>query len=500
MTPEWPAVSTKTLLKHFDIEAPDIEVTDMVLDSREVAIHKLFVAVKGHSLDGREFIPQAISLGAKVILSESDSLAQHGEIQMREHSVIIAFYELSQHLSHLASLFFHAPSEKLDVTAVTGTNGKTSTTHFVCQLGELLSQPSAFIGTLGAGLLSEISDTMNTTPDAISMHRLMAAMVNKGAKQVAFEASSHALVQNRIKQVKTDVAVFTNLSRDHLDYHGDMKEYARAKRLLLRQPGLRFAVLNANEPEHLNWLKEIPNGIEPVLFGIETTISNRYKYCVARDLVFEDNGVRFTLDSSWGEGEVQSPLLGEFNVSNLLAALVAQLCLGNNFEEVISAIAKMAAVAGRIEKISQPAKPTFVVDYAHTPDALEKVLKTLKSHSSAKLWCVFGCGGDRDQGKRPMMGEVAEQYADEVVITTDNSRNENPMSIASEILQGTKNPDAIVVELDRKKAIKNTLQQADANDMVLVAGKGHETYQIIGDETIQYDERSYLKQLLQGEA
>jgi UDP-N-acetylmuramoyl-L-alanyl-D-glutamate--2,6-diaminopimelate ligase len=262
--------SVKPLLAHFGIDAPDIMISDLVLDSRDVAIHKAFIAVAGHTLDGRDFIPQAVSLGAKVIVAHCDEITRHGHVEMREQSVIVYFYQLPEKLSELAAHFYQFPANSMSVVAVTGTNGKTSTVQLISQLAHLMGERAASIGTLGAGMYSSISDTqilgntVNTTPDAITMQRLLAEFVGEGAFQVALEASSHALVQSRIKAVKTDIAIFTNLSRDHLDYHGSMAEYGLAKRLLLSQPELAYVVLNVNDAEHKNWLANIPKSTSVV--------------------------------------------------------------------------------------------------------------------------------------------------------------------------------------------------------------------------------------------
>lgn len=493
------AMDIKQLLQPFAIDAPAIEVQELVLDSRDVAIHKAFLAIKGHQLDGREFIPQAISLGAKVIIAETEVEQEHGQMQMREQSLILYFYQLSQHLSALAVRFYQQPADKLSVVAVTGTNGKTSTVQLCAQMSQHLGIRAGSIGTLGAGPVGQMTTTINTTPDAISMQSLLADMSAQGVEMVSLEASSHALVQHRIQQLKTDIAVFTNLTRDHLDYHGTMQEYAKAKRLLLKQPGLKWAVINQEDIEGKNWLDELSQQTQAVLFGFEQPLAGyQGKYCVAKDVVYSATGASFVLESSWGEITIQSALLGRFNVLNLLAAIVCQLCLGHELSAVKKAVAQLRAVTGRMELFSQQDLPAFVVDYAHTPDALEQTLKALRVHTQGELWCVFGCGGDRDQGKRPLMGEIAERLADKVILTNDNSRSEQPQQIIQDILQGCRAPQHIKTELDRKQAIAMALDTARQGDIVLVAGKGHEDYQIIGEQKVTYDEREYIRQILKG--
>jgi UDP-N-acetylmuramoyl-L-alanyl-D-glutamate--2,6-diaminopimelate ligase len=495
--------SIKPLLAGFNIEAPDLTISDLVLDSRDVAIHKGFVAIAGHALDGRNFIPQAVSLGAKVIIAESDSEDMHGHIDMREQSLIISFYQLAKKMSALAAAFYQFPANKLDVIAVTGTNGKTSTVQLTSQLGSLLGQKVASIGTLGAGqynddgALSGLDATINTTPDAISMQRILATFTGNEVSQVALEASSHALVQGRIAALKCNVAVFTNLSRDHLDYHGSMSAYAQAKRMLLLQPGLTHVVINAEDKESENWIKSSPQNVSVTLFGIDlspSSIASEHSFCIAQNVMYKSDGCHFELLTSWGKSDVHVNLLGKFNVANILAAISAQLCLGKSLEDVAKVTAYLSPVPGRMELFTHPEKATLVVDYAHTPDALEQALFALRQHCQGKLWCVFGCGGDRDKGKRSLMGEVAEQNADHVIITNDNVRNEEPLSIVDEILSGCTNPDLIQVQLDRREAIQFAQSNAQADDIVLIAGKGHEDYQIIGEKSVPYDERAFVKQ------
>ncbi|WP_158971733.1 UDP-N-acetylmuramoyl-L-alanyl-D-glutamate--2,6-diaminopimelate ligase [Paraglaciecola sp. L3A3] len=497
--------SIKPLLAHFAIDAPDIMISDLVLDSREVAIHKAFIAIKGHNCDGRDFIPQAISLGAKVILAECELEQDHGAVEMREQSLIISFFQLAEKISALAGYFFQFPANSMSVIAVTGTNGKTSVVQLTTQLAYLLGEQAASIGTLGSGVYRGnkqiLASTINTTPDAISMQKLLAEYVGEGVYQVALEASSHALVQNRIKAVKTDVAIFTNLSRDHLDYHGSMAEYAAAKRLILSQPELAYTLINANDEEYKNWLAETPNSVVKVLIGRNInpkTISKDYQYCIGNNVQYTSSGLRFSLKSSWGDCELRIALMGDFNIENILAAIAAQLCLGKNLKQIAYVAQKLSPVAGRMELFSHAQAATIVVDYAHTPDALEKALQATRQHCQGKLYCIFGCGGDRDIGKRSLMGELAEQYADHVILTDDNVRSEDPQKIIHDILSGCKNPEQIRVEHDRKKAIQLAAELTAKGDIILLAGKGHESYQIIGTQTLPYDERQYVSNFQKG--
>lgn len=499
------AQSIKPLLARFMIDAPDIMVDSLVLDSRLVSVHQAFIALKGHNQDGRDFIPQAISLGAKVIIAQCDERSEHGQVSMREQTVIVHFYQLSQQLSALAAHFYQLPANSLSVVAVTGTNGKTSVVQLCNQLAHLLGESSASIGTLGSGLYqaqqTSLLETKNTTPDAINIQRLLAEFVGEGVAQVALEASSHALVQHRLTAMKTDVAIFTNLSRDHLDYHQTMQQYAEAKRLLLQQPSLKFVLLNANDSEYLNWLKAKPSDSQIVIFGVNLashTIDPSYRYCLANNLQFTPDGVRFTLQTSWGNGELRLQMVGDFNVANVLAAIGAQLCLGKNLKSIIYVAQKLVPVAGRMEIFSAQGKANMVVDYAHTPDALEKSLRALRQHCAGRLLCVFGCGGDRDKGKRPLMGAIAQRLADQVILTDDNVRSESPEAIIQDILLGCSKPEQVLIEHSRTDAIKLAAANSGVDDIILLAGKGHETYQIIGQQSHAYDERAFVRQFQQG--
>ena len=504
--------STKALLAKFGVDAPDIRIEGLTLDSREGNTRLAFLAIKGHERDGRDFIPQAISLGARVILAQTDDSEAHGQMEMRDHSVIISLYELPQMLSALAAAFYDYPAQKMTTVAVTGTNGKTSTVQLLTQLKDALGTRSASIGTLGSSVFegdaTQWSNTpaANTTPDAIRMQYLLADFVQSEVRHTAFEASSHALVQGRLGTVKTDIAVFTNLTRDHLDYHGTMEEYGKAKRLLLCQPGLKAVVLNANDDESNKWDNVADNAISRIWTGIDESADGalfrahnnpQSRHCFATNASYHSGGCSFELVSSWGSAAISLPLFGKFNISNVLSAIGTLLAEGERFDAVVKAVNAITPVPGRMEVFPVPGAANLVVDYAHTPDALEKVLLSAKFHTAGKVWCVFGCGGDRDTGKRPLMGQAAEAGADAIVITTDNSRSEDPESIAQDIITGLKDSSLAVSIPDREQAIRHCLAHADKSDIIIVAGKGHEDYQIIGDKKTNYNERAVVARLQQ---
>lgn len=495
--------SLHALLLKFGIQAPDIRVHGLTLDSRVVNAKLAFVAVKGYAFDGRDFIEQAVELGARAVIAQANSVEEHGRISVQNQTTIIKFWELPALLSSLAAAFYDYPASKLATVAVTGTNGKTSVVQLVTQLKHALGNRTASIGTLGSGIFSESCNhepatNGNTTPDAISMQYLLAEFVQQEVHQVAYEASSHALVQNRLKQVNTDIAVFTNLSRDHLDYHLTMEAYSDAKMRLLDLPGLHTVVLNYDDPVSQHWASRAAQSIATVWTSVRHNAEPNMpqgRYCFATNVNYDQSGCQFTLTSSWGESAVKVNLLGHFNLSNLLNAAAVLLCQGERFARVVQVMTQAQPVAGRLEMFAMANCANVVVDYAHTPDALEQALLAMRQHTIGALWCVFGCGGDRDKGKRALMGQAAEQFADHRIITTDNSRSEDPEQIVSAIRTGMSKPELAIDIPDREQAIRYCLEHAAENDLILVAGKGHETYQIIGEQKTNYNERAVVARL-----
>lgn len=488
-------------LGEFALQVPPVTLQGIALDSREVINGGCFVAVQGHQLDGRTFIDNAVAKGARLVLCETKDASTHGRVNDINGVIMVDFYQLPAHLSALASAFFQQPSKQFISIAVTGTNGKTSVVNMVAQLLTHQDHTCGVMGTLGNGIFSDdfaFTESKNTTPDAVHIQSLLHQWQQSGVTHVAYEASSHALVQGRISAVHTDIAVFTNLTRDHLDYHGSMQAYAEAKRRLLQQPGLKSLVLNADDPESAEWAKRAQH-LQIVWTGCQADLSEAVMFCRAEDIQFDQQGCSFVLSSSWGRRQISMPLLGEFNVSNLLAAFAAVMLLGGDFHQVVAAVNQLRAVPGRMERFGSKKGnlASVIVDYAHTPDALQKALTSARLHTKGKLWCVFGCGGERDAGKRPMMGQMAEALADEVVITTDNARSESPRQIADDIRAGMMHPESALDIPQRESAITYCLTHAHPNDLILVAGKGHETYQIIEQQTVAYDERATVCRLIE---
>jgi UDP-N-acetylmuramoyl-L-alanyl-D-glutamate--2,6-diaminopimelate ligase len=475
-------------------------INGLTLDSRDVKAGGLFVALPGHKVDGRVFIPQAIQAGAAAILIHTDNSDEHGRVDRLQYTVpLVYFSQLSRQLSAVAAQFYLPNSQSLSLIGITGTNGKTSVSQIIAQIVHLLGHQAAVMGTLGNGLWGQLVDSGNTTADAVTVMRQLGAFVAQGAELCAMEVSSHGLVQGRVEAAPFNIVVFTNLSRDHLDYHGDMDNYAAAKKRLFQFPSVQHGVINLDDTVGAKWLTELANQ-KNKSFSIQANTTADF-YCDA--IQYHDAGVTATLhftDIDSGRplsGTLSSPLLGAFNLSNLVAAISVLYLQGMAMASILAVLPQLLPVAGRMERFSSVNKATLVVDYAHTPDAIEQALKALKLHCKGTLWCVFGCGGDRDKGKRALMAQAAEQYADKVMITSDNARSEDPQAIINDILQGISQPQNVLTEVDRIQAITHVVSLAQADDIVLLAGKGHETYQEVAGERIDYDERALAFKLSQ---
>lgn len=460
---------------------PEIELTEMVLDSRAVKQGCLFVAVKGHLSDGRQYIEQAIQNGAKAVLAEADDAEQHLKWELNHNVPVIAFYQLNSHLSALADLFYQQPSKKLALVGVTGTNGKTTVAQLLAQWTQLLGSKSAVMGTIGNGIWGDVKEATNTTGSALEIQSSLASFVQQGADFAAIEVSSHGLAQHRVESLAFQVGIFTNLSRDHLDYHLSMENYASAKKRLFTQLSTRYQVINADDPIGAQWITELP---EAVVVSCQPNFQPSHKaWLKVIQVSFSHQGASIEFASSWGNGILQSQLIGAFNVSNLLLVVATMLCLGYELNLLINTVSQLNGVCGRMEMLraqNAETQGTAIVDYAHTPDALEKALQAARLHCQGELYCVFGCGGDRDRGKRPLMAEIAEKLADKVIVTDDNPRTENPEQIMKDILAGFTQRSDVQVVHQRKQAIELALTQMKGKDVVLIAGKGHENYQIIG--------------------
>ncbi|MBE8595734.1 UDP-N-acetylmuramoyl-L-alanyl-D-glutamate--2,6-diaminopimelate ligase [Xenorhabdus sp. BG5] len=485
----------RDLLAPWGVDTPELPLREMTLDSRKAAAGDLFVAVQGHQTDGRKYIPQAIAQGVAAVIAEAKGKAENGTMQKMHGVPVIYLDDLNSKLSKLAGEFYQHPGNKLKLVGVTGTNGKTTTTQLLAQWSQGLGETSAVMGTVGNGLLGMIVPSENTTGSAVDIQLDLQQVAHQNATFVAMEVSSHGLVQGRVAALPFQAAIFTNLSRDHLDYHGDMENYEEAKWRLFSSHNVKQKIINADDVIGQKWLSRLPDA---VAVSMENNLPENWqgRWLSASEVHYHDKGVSITFTSSWGNGTLNSPLMGAFNVSNLLLALTTLLSLDYSLEKLLSTASYLSPVCGRMEVFSAVGRPTIVVDYAHTPDALEKALSAARLHCKGQLWCVFGCGGDRDKGKRPLMGGVAEQDADHVVVTDDNPRSEEPQAIVADILQGFIDPGQAMVIHGRVEAVTSAIMQASEEDVVLVAGKGHEDYQLVGNRRLDYSDRLTVARLL----
>lgn len=450
------------------LERQGVAVARLCTDSRAVEPGDVFLALKGYRGDGRDFIGQAVARGAAAIVYEAGEVAP---IPVPH----VAAEKLDRLAGELAHLVYGRPSERLWLAGVTGTNGKTSISQWIAQAMCGLGRKCGVIGTLGSGFPGELTPAINTTPDAVSLHRLLAQFLLQGAAACAMEVSSIGLDQGRVNGAQFDVAIFTNLTRDHLDYHGDIDAYGEAKERLFSLPGLEAAVVNLDDPFGERLAEQLSGRVRTIGY----TLAGRRgaaEVLAAEHLEMTATGMAFKVDGV----TVEAPLVGRFNASNLLAVIGALLVAGAPFGDIAGILRGIAPPAGRMQTVGGVGQPLVVIDYAHTPDALEQALRALHGTARSRggrLICVFGCGGDRDTGKRPLMGEVAESLADLVVLTNDNPRGEDPLAILAAIHAGMK--EHPVVEPDRAKAIRNAVKAAAPGDVILLAGKGHEPYQEI---------------------
>ncbi|MEW7980506.1 MAG: UDP-N-acetylmuramoyl-L-alanyl-D-glutamate--2,6-diaminopimelate ligase [Candidatus Sedimenticola endophacoides] len=476
-------------------------VRGLTLDSRRLAPGDLFLACAGTRHHGMAFAEQAIRAGAAAILYEPDSEWFPERIEAKGYAArlpVIAVEGLGRRVSALAGTFFGHPSRALRLVGVTGTNGKTSCSQFLAQALEG-DHRCGVIGTLGNGFPGALEPGAHTTPDPVELQALLRGMLEAGAESVAMEVSSHALDQGRAEDLRFDIALFTNLSRDHLDYHGSMAAYGASKRRLFQMPGLKAAVLNLDDPFGRGLLRDLSPEVEAVGYGLDPSGAAGVGRWVAAGRVDASlDGMRIAIHGSWGEGTLHTPLLGRFNVSNLLAVLAVLLYRGIPLKEALSRLGRVRTAAGRMEAFGGHGQPLVVVDFAHTPDALEQALRALRPHAGGRLVVLFGCGGDRDRGKRPEMGAVAERLADAVWISDDNPRCESGDAIVAGILSGLARPRAARVERDRGAAIRAAIAEAGEGDLILIAGKGHETHQQVGELKHPFSDRSVVTEALAG--
>ena len=468
----------------------DAQVADLAIDSRQVRPGSLFLALKGGRAHGLEFAADAAARGASAILWEPEP--GFGAPSVPQSVVAAPVARLRSVVGRIADRFYRWPSADLRIVGITGTNGKTTCAYLLAQALERLGNPAAYMGTIGWGRVGRLEEPTHTTPDAVSVHRALATLRSRGTRVVAMEVSSHALDQQRVDGVRFHTAAFTNLTRDHLDYHGSMQAYGEAKAKLFTERDLQEAVVNIGDAFGRELARTVAGRVPStaVWVGIDAVAALAERSLHTDEVRLGPDGVSMRISGTFGEIELSTKLMGRFNAENLLIVLGCLLSLGVPLAGAAEALAGCSAPPGRMEVIApaRPDQPLAVIDYAHTPDALAKALGALREHCRGALWCVFGCGGDRDAGKRPLMGAVADELADQIVVTDDNPRSEDPLAIIHAIVAGIRIHEARVIQ-DRGAAIAAALNDAGGADVVLIAGKGHEDYQIYGNTRRSFSDR-----------
>lgn len=475
------------LIKNYTstISADNPKITNLSSDTRTLKKGDLFFAL------GTQHIDVAIQKGAVAIICDQDVTPRN--------IPIITIKSLREKMGAIAAQFYNHPSQAMKIIMATGTNGKTSCTQYIARVLTMANIPAAVIGTLGNGKPENLQPSTHTTPDAIQIQQLLAEFHDQDYKAVTIEATSHGITQHRLNGTHADIAIFTNLTRDHLDYHQTMEKYAQAKRQLFDFPGLKYGVLNADDAYGKLWLRDLHPHLNVYAFSTQThpCVDTDIPLIHAHHIELQPHGMKAEITTPWGDGVLHTHLLGKFNLSNLLAVITALGILGLSLPDILRYVKDLTSVPGRMQTLGgAEQKPLVVIDFAHTPDALAKTLQALRTHCQGELWCVFGCGGDRDKGKRSEMGKMAGMHADQIIITDDNPRSEDPHEITAQIREGVPDGVSVIIEHNRHRAIAHAIDCADSTDVILIAGKGHETHQIIGDEKIPFSDFLEAKILL----
>ena len=476
--------------------AVNIVATGIQMDSRLLQKGDLFLACFGNNHDAREYINEAVEMGVAAVLAESGGEWQG--VRIIQDIAVIAIENLSAKLGEIAARFYSHPSQKLSVIGITGTNGKTSCSQFIAQALANSGFSCGTMGTLGYGVYGKLKETQLTTPSPVFMQMALAEMAQDGIYPVVMEVSSVGLHQRRVAAVKFDTAIFTNLTRDHLDYHESMEAYGNNKKKLFTTEGLSRAIINLDDPYALSVINAIAPSVDVCTYSLKNSAATVY----AESLSLTQKGFEARIVTPIGAGTLKGRLFGRFNVSNLLAVVTTLINYlpkkrAIDIEQLCELVSRLSSVTGRMEIISDFEEITAVVDYAHTPEGLRSALKGLADHFSGNIWCVFGCGGNRDKGKRPIMGEIAEAFADRLIIADDNPRNEDGDDIVQHILSGMSNPEEAIIERNREKAIAYAIANAEPGDVVVIAGKGHETYQDVGSSRLIFSDANQVRLALQ---
>lgn len=464
------------------------EITSIENDNRKVQQGSLFICIKGYTVDGHDFAQLAVENGAAAILAERP---------LKLDVPVLVVNDTKRAMAVLADAFYEHPTKQLHLIGITGTNGKTTTSHLIEKIFSDAGKKTGLIGTMYTKIGDEILETKNTTPESLTLQKTFKSMVDASVEAAVMEVSSHALDLGRVHGCDYNVAVFTNLTQDHLDYHHTMEEYKRAKSLLFSQLGNtfdvkhpKFAVLNADDPASETYKKSTAAHV--VTYGIDQNADIK-----AIDIEMTSSGTKFILQTFGKHFPMEIQLIGKFSIYNVLAGVAAALVSGIAIDQIIDSIENVKGVAGRVELVNAGQNFTVIVDYAHTPDSLENVLKTIQQFAKRKIYVVVGCGGDRDRTKRPLMAKIACQFATDPIFTSDNPRSEDPLAILKDMEEGVHGENYLVIP-DRKQAIAAAIQNAANGDVILIAGKGHETYQIIGKQVHDFDDRLVAKEAIMG--
>ncbi|MCM0611030.1 UDP-N-acetylmuramoyl-L-alanyl-D-glutamate--2,6-diaminopimelate ligase [Marinobacter sediminum] len=464
----------------------DVTIHGLKADSREVRSGDAFIALSGAKTPADYHVDRAIAAGATVVLLESDVA---GECSEHHGALIVPVAGLKSKLGRIADRFFEHPSQRLRLIGVTGTNGKTSVCQYIAHLLKETGTPCGVLGTVGYGMPGALQPATHTTPDVVEVNRVLSRILSQGGRAAVMEVSSHALDQGRVDDLAMTAGVFTNLTRDHLDYHGSMDAYGEAKAKLFEREELHFSVINFDDPFGRQLFGQLEGQCDRVRYSLHEAQTELW----LKGFRPTDDGFDAEVDGQWGAFDISVPLMGSFNASNVLAAIATVLTLGVPVERVQRAVSQLEPPPGRLEKFGSADGVRVVVDYAHTPDALANALTALRPHVTGRLICVFGCGGDRDSGKRPEMAREAEKLADVIVVTDDNPRSEDPAVIVRDIVAGFSAPDRAMIVHDRAEAIRTAIQSACAEDLVLVAGKGHETYQEVAGQRFPFSDAEQVR-------
>ncbi len=486
------------LFKYFNTDNfPNIYISDIKLDSRLIKKNNLFIAIKGYKLNGRNYINNAILNGAISILTYSNINKNYYFLNLKYNIFMFFIFNLNYFLSEISGNFYNNPSKKMFLFGVTGTNGKTTVVNFISNWIYLLGLKSSVLSTIGNGLYNNLHNSLNTTDSAVEIQYELNNQYNMGSKFTSIEVSSHSLIQHRVRSLYFSSVIFTNLTLDHLDFHKSFKKYELAKKKLFFEFGVKNLIINIDDPIGFKWFRKLSHKyVIPVTFNKKYIIYFKNRWLYIKKIISFGFLRKIYFESYLGNGILNIFFPGNFNIINVMLSFTSLLSLNFNFDSLLRKSKYLSLPKGRMEFFFCKKKPLFIVDFAHTPDALKNILLESRKYCLGKLWCIFGCTGDRDKNKRFLMGFIAKKYSDIVVITNDDLYSEDENSILKDIKLGIYNFNNVYIILNRKLAIKFCIENANYNDVILVAGKGHENFQILLNKKIKYSDRYFIKKLL----